>query len=703
MLRSRRRTGAIGSALNHGQEDLLFVCSGVRNVLSAMPVALYLRVSSEEQRERRSIATQREFGLSYCSLHQLVLAQTYADDGVSGTVPLQSRPLGKQLLEDAQQHKFDQLLVFKLDRIGRDARLILNAVAELEQHGVGVISMTEAFDTSTATGRLMLTLLSGFAAHERELIRERSLAGTHRLAQTGTWLGGVVPYGYRKHGDRSAARLEINQEPIPALTLTEADIIRTIFSLCAVEKHSCQRIADHLNALGIPCGSTPLSNPGSEHEARPRAALWRPSQVRNLIISRTYMGQHVFGKRSQTPNRAAIVRPVPAIISEATWDRAQQVLHFNRYARRHNDSEPFLLRGRIECGLCGLMYSGLRMAKPQPDHYYRCNGRQFAHKLYGRTGRRCGSPSLHGDTVERLVTADIQSFLHQPEKILEHLHLQLCQEERTSQVRRQELDGWMAELEQKTTERDRVLALFRRGRIEEGTLDEQLDAIESESVELRAAIKAATRVLSAPDQATRLQAAEALLSTLRESTDPLAPALPGRLIDLLVDSIRVGVIEDGRAKRTQIVVRYRFTPPDDLAPLIWQCTHAVDRRNPAPAQLHTLGDHLRQRRLTLQLPQRQVAQQLGVTRTSLFCWEHNRQKPSLKYVPAILQFLGYHPKPQEASWAARLLDGRARWGLTRIEAALRMGVDPSTLARWERGEREPAGKFATRAKCFLDA
>ena len=170
-----------------------------------MAVALYLRVSTEEQRERQSIATQLDFALRYCALHQLTIHQTYADDGVSGTVPVELRPLGARLLEDARHHRFDQLLVFKLDRLGRDTRLILNTVAELEKEGVRVRSMTEEFDTATSTGRLMLTLLSGFAAHERELIRERSMAGTNRLAETGTWLGGVVPYGYRKEGDRNTS------------------------------------------------------------------------------------------------------------------------------------------------------------------------------------------------------------------------------------------------------------------------------------------------------------------------------------------------------------------------------------------------------------------------------------------------------------------------------------------------------------------
>src|ERR1043165_8283062 len=179
-----------------------------------MPVALYLRVSTEEQRERQSIVTQRHIGNRYTELHGLPIYEVFADDGVSGTVPIEARPGGKRVLEAARHGKFDQLLVFKLDRLGRETRLILNAVAELEKYGVRIRSMTEEFDTATATGRLMLTMLSGFAAHERELIRERSVLGTNRIAEAGAWLGGVVPYGYRKEGEKRQGRLVVSDEPI---------------------------------------------------------------------------------------------------------------------------------------------------------------------------------------------------------------------------------------------------------------------------------------------------------------------------------------------------------------------------------------------------------------------------------------------------------------------------------------------------------
>ncbi len=66
-----------------------------------MAVGIYLRVSTEEQRERQSIATQRDFALRYCSLHGLTICEIYADDGVSGTLPLDHRPEGHRVLHDS--------------------------------------------------------------------------------------------------------------------------------------------------------------------------------------------------------------------------------------------------------------------------------------------------------------------------------------------------------------------------------------------------------------------------------------------------------------------------------------------------------------------------------------------------------------------------------------------------------------------------
>ena len=98
-------------------------------------------------------------------MHRLPIFRIYRAAGISGTVPLATRPEGAAILRDARLGRFNQLLAYKLDRLGRETRLILTAVDDLEKCRVRVRSMTEEFDTETATGRLLLTMLSGFASH----------------------------------------------------------------------------------------------------------------------------------------------------------------------------------------------------------------------------------------------------------------------------------------------------------------------------------------------------------------------------------------------------------------------------------------------------------------------------------------------------------------------------------------------------------
>jgi transcriptional regulator with XRE-family HTH domain len=103
----------------------------------------------------------------------------------------------------------------------------------------------------------------------------------------------------------------------------------------------------------------------------------------------------------------------------------------------------------------------------------------------------------------------------------------------------------------------------------------------------------------------------------------------------------------------------------------------------------------------LKLLQKDVAQQIGVNTASIYNWEANRTKPEVHFMAAIVRFLGYNPLPAGQSWAERLVRGRISLGLSQKQAALRIGVDPSTLARWERADREPAGRYVVRASAFL--
>jgi transcriptional regulator with XRE-family HTH domain len=99
--------------------------------------------------------------------------------------------------------------------------------------------------------------------------------------------------------------------------------------------------------------------------------------------------------------------------------------------------------------------------------------------------------------------------------------------------------------------------------------------------------------------------------------------------------------------------------------------------------------------------QKDVAEQLGVNKASVFKWEANASTPEIRYMPAIIRFLGYNPLPAVSTLAERLVRQRTGLGLSQKEAANRIGVDQGTLAKREQGKREPAGAFLARVKRFL--
>lgn len=98
------------------------------------------------------------------------------------------------------------------------------------------------------------------------------------------------------------------------------------------------------------------------------------------------------------------------------------------------------------------------------------------------------------------------------------------------------------------------------------------------------------------------------------------------------------------------------------------------------------------RRLDLKLLQKQVADQIGVHEQTITGWEGNATIPEVRYLPAIIEFLGYNPLPAANSLAERLATARRALGLSQPKMAVMLGVDPATLMGWEAGRHQPTGK-----------
>jgi transcriptional regulator with XRE-family HTH domain len=108
-----------------------------------------------------------------------------------------------------------------------------------------------------------------------------------------------------------------------------------------------------------------------------------------------------------------------------------------------------------------------------------------------------------------------------------------------------------------------------------------------------------------------------------------------------------------------------------------------------PENPQSLGEHLRKRRIEQGLIQKQVATRLGVNTWTYILWEQDRSQPTVRYYPAIFNFLGYEPFEAPVTLSEQIAAHRRRLGLTLKEASSALGVDEGTFQRWETGEWKP--------------
>lgn len=205
--------------------------------MSERVAAIYIRVSTDAQAEEGySIDAQKEQLTAYCVSKGIKNYDYYIDGGWSGSNI--DRPEMKRLIEDAKANKLSHCIVYKLDRLSRNQKDTLYVIEDiLLPNNVAFVSLTETFDTSTPTGRLMLGILSAFAQHERENIRMRTRMGMKERVKEGYWMGGGrVPFGYDY--DKNQGILVPNKD---------AKKVKQIYQLY-LDGYSCQNIA---NMLGL--------------------------------------------------------------------------------------------------------------------------------------------------------------------------------------------------------------------------------------------------------------------------------------------------------------------------------------------------------------------------------------------------------------------------------------------------------------------
>ena len=389
--------------------------------------ALYARVSSEQQAQAHTIASQLAALRERIAREGALLSpeHEFIDAGYSGSTLI--RPALERLRDAVAVGEVQRVYVYSPDRLARKYAYQVMLVDELQRAGVTLVFLNREISQSPED-ELLLQMQGMIAEYERAQMLERSRRGKRHKAQRGSVnvLGGA-PYGYRyvtlAEGG-GEARYDIVEE--------QAQVVRQMFDWVGRERLSLGEVRRRLTAAATltPTGKTWWD----------RTTLW------DILKNPAYHGQAAFGKtragelrsrlraqrgRPLQPRRARstydvppaqwLSIPVPAIIGTDLFETVQAQLAENRRRSRTGQrGAKYLLQGLLVCGCCGYAFYGKALSPSACKHhpreyaYYRCVGSD-AYRFGGQ--RVCDNPQVRTDRLEHAVWAEVCQLLEDPARL----------------------------------------------------------------------------------------------------------------------------------------------------------------------------------------------------------------------------------------------------------------------------------------------
>lgn len=299
---------------------------------------IYARYSSEKQTEQ-SIEGQIRVCREYAERNDFNIIEIYADRATTGRND--QRAEFQKMLRDSENHNFEAVLVYKLDRFSRNRYDSAHNKNILKKNGVKVISATENI-SDNPEGILLESLLEGLAEYYSAELAQKVTRGMKESILKGHWLGGRIPYGYNVVDKKYV----INE--------VEAEVVKLMFEL--YKKHqSAQAVVDEIN---------------SKHILNKQNLPFKYTQIRKMLSRDLYIG---------TIRAAGLVLEdkVPAIISKELFYEVNKLLNNNI---KHMKNEDFILTGKLFCGDCGKAMTGTSgTGRSKTYYYYQC--KKDKHKI----------------------------------------------------------------------------------------------------------------------------------------------------------------------------------------------------------------------------------------------------------------------------------------------------------------------------------
>ncbi len=363
------------------------VTSGNSNELATptFRVLLYSRVSSQHQVQTgHSLDAQPEALSAWAESNGWRVVGEISDPGRTGRNT--QRQGFNDLMRAIRSFRPDAVVVTRLSRFMRNARLTLNAVHEMGELGVALICKDEPIDTrQRGISDMFLAILATLAEWESARLSEYSKDTRARLISRGRWPAGIPPFGYKY--DKGTGQLTIEPEP--------AEVVRRIFSLYTERLIGMGAITREL--MGVPA---------------PRGGKkWGVSIISAILANSVYAGSHPLGMTA------------PAIVSQEIFERAQLLRSTNK--RMHpprKDTWP--LQNLLRCSLCG---STFKCTYSHKRRVYRCPGGETTSAHYLETGKRCPMPGQRSEELERRLLESLSQALYNPANFAKALEVSISE------------------------------------------------------------------------------------------------------------------------------------------------------------------------------------------------------------------------------------------------------------------------------------
>jgi DNA invertase Pin-like site-specific DNA recombinase len=507
--------------------------------------AIYARVSSARQKEQDTIGSQLAALRAHAEQLGLdVPAQwVFCDDGHSGATLV--RPALEKLRDLVAQVPVDAVVVYSPDRLARKYAYQALLIEEFAKAGSSVLFI-KGPSSESPEDALLVQFQGMIAEYERAQIIERTRRGkTHRARQGTVNVLSGAPFGYRyvRKNDHADAYYDV--------VAHEAAIVTELFRRYVEDGVAIAELARWLTATGV--------------LTRTDKSRWDRSVIWAMLRNPAYAGRACFGKTMRTADQPGLNRiarlagrstpksysvtdrprhdwleiPVPALVSENTWQRAQQRLEDNkRYAAR-NSKIPSLLQGLAACASCGYAYyrGHTTTTAGNKIYYYRCLGSDNYRYEHGRV---CDNKPVRTDYLDALVWDHITGLLANPSLIRAEIDRRLDQL-RTADpttTQQQRLDQALTKTNAAIT---RLIKAYQEELISLDELRERMPELRSRETSLRSQL--AALVAQLVDREAYLQLATGLedfLAQLRTNAETTPIPERQRVLRLLVKDVLIG-------------------------------------------------------------------------------------------------------------------------------------------------------------------